>query len=91
MQKDRLVRVGTYNVRTLAVKGANGYGRDFSVLYEAARLDISVVGLQATRRAGRTEFAAAGFRVFLRERRRWASRGGVSRERVDLQQLHLHH
>ena len=62
--KGRLVRVATYNVRTLAVKGANGYGRDFSVLYEAARLDISVVGLQETRRAGRTEFAAAGFRVF---------------------------
>ena len=48
-------------MRTLAVKGANGYGRDFSVLYEAARLDISVEGLQETRRAGRTEFAAAGF------------------------------
>ena len=63
-QKGRLVRVATYNVRTLAVKGANGYGRDFSVLYEAARLDISVVGLQETRRAGRTESAAAGFRVF---------------------------
>ena len=63
-QKGRLVRVATYNVRTLAVKGANGYGRDFSVLYEAARLDISVVGLQETRRAGQTEFAAAGFRVF---------------------------
>ena len=51
-QKGRLVRVATYNVRTLAVKGAIGYGRDFSVLYEAARLDISVVGLQETRRAG---------------------------------------
>ena len=63
-QKGRLVRVATYNVRTFAVKGANGYGRDFSVLYEASRLDISVVGLQETRRAGRTEFAAAGFRVF---------------------------
>ena len=63
-QKGRLVGVATYNVRTFAVKGANGYGRDFSVLYEAARLDISVVGLQETRKAGRTEFAAAGFRVF---------------------------
>ena len=55
-------------MRTLAVKGANGYERDFSVLYEAARLDISVVGLQetlSTRRARRrTEFAAAGLRVF---------------------------
>ena len=63
-QKGRLVRVATYNVRILALKGANEYGRDFSVLYEAARLDISVVGLQETGRAGRTEFAAAGFRVF---------------------------
>ena len=36
------------------------------VLYEAARLDISllIVGLQETRRAGRMEFAAAGFRIF---------------------------
>ena len=63
-QKGRLVRVATYNVRTLAVKEANGYGRDFSVLFDAARLEISVVGLQETRRAGRKEFAAAGFRVF---------------------------
>ena len=50
-QEGRVVRVATYNVRTLAVKGANGYGRDFSVLYEAARLDISAVGLQERRRA----------------------------------------
>ena len=49
---------------TLVVKGANGYGRDYSVLDEATRLNISVVGLQETRRAGRTEFAAAGLRVF---------------------------
>ena len=63
-QKGRLVRVATYNVRTLAVKGANGYRRGFSVLYKAARLDISVIGLQETRRAGRAEFAAAGARVF---------------------------
>ena len=52
-QKGRLVRAATYNVRTLAVKGANGYGRDYSVLYEATRLDISVVELQETRRARR--------------------------------------
>ena len=91
-KKDRLVRVATYNVRTLAVKRANGYGQDFSVLYEAARLDISVVGLQETKRAGRTEFEAAGFRVFCcGSEEGLASRGGVSRERVDLQQLHRHH
>ena len=51
-QKGRLVRVASYNVRTLTVKGAHGYGRDYSVLYEAARLDISVVELQEIRRAG---------------------------------------
>ena len=46
------------------MKGANGWGRAYSVLHEAARLNISVVGLQETRRAGRTDFTAAGFRVF---------------------------
>ena len=63
-RQGRLVRVATYNVRTLAVNGANGYGRADSVLHEAAKQGISVVGLQEVRRPGRTEFAAAGFRVF---------------------------
>ena len=63
-RRSQLVKVATYNVRTLAVKGANGWGRAYSVLHEAARLNISVVGLQETRRAGRTDFTAAGFRVF---------------------------
>ena len=62
--KQHIRVVATYSVRTLAVKGANGYGRDYTVLYEPARLDISVVGLQETRRTGRAEFAAEGFRVF---------------------------
>ena len=63
-QKGRLVRVATYNERTLAVEGGNGYERDYGVFYEAARPDISMVALQETRKAGRTEFVAAGFRVF---------------------------
>ena len=88
-QNGRLVRVATYNVRTLAVKGANMYGRDYSVLYEAARLDISVVGLQEYWTNGIYSSRVPG--LLLRERGRWASRGGVSRKRVDLQQLHLHH
>ena len=58
------MRVATYNVRTMAVKGANGYGRADSVLHEAARQDVSVVGLQETRRLGHTQFTAAGFQVF---------------------------
>ena len=33
-------------------------------MYEEARLDISVVGPQETKRAGRKEFAVARFRVF---------------------------
>ena len=48
----------------MAVNGANGYGRAESVLHEAAKQDISVVGLQETRRPARTIFAAAGFQVF---------------------------
>ncbi|CAB1106171.1 unnamed protein product [Ectocarpus sp. CCAP 1310/34] len=63
-QQGQLLRVATWNVRTLAVNGANGYGRAYSVLHEAARQDVSVVGMQETRRVGRTEVAAAGFRVF---------------------------
>ena len=62
-RQGRLVRVATYNVRTMAVKGANGYGRADSVLHEAAKQGISFVGLQEVRRPGRTEFAASGFRV----------------------------
>ncbi|CAB1101750.1 unnamed protein product [Ectocarpus sp. CCAP 1310/34] len=63
-QQGQLLRVATWHVRALAVNRANGYGPAYSVLHEAARQDASVVGMQETRRAGRTEFAAAGFRVF---------------------------
>ena len=35
-QKAALFKVATYNVRSLSVKGANGYGRDEVVLHEAA-------------------------------------------------------
>ena len=48
----------------MAVNGANGRGWADSVLHEAAKQGISIVGLQETRRPGRTEFAAAGFQVF---------------------------
>ena len=34
-QKVALFEVATYNVRSLSVKGANGYGRDEVVLHEA--------------------------------------------------------
>ena len=63
-QKEAIVVVATYNVRTLAVKGTNGYGHDECVLAKARQLGIDFVGLQETRRRGRTEFFAAGYRVF---------------------------
>ena len=59
-----MVKVAIYNVRrSLSVKGANGYGRDEVVLHEAAAKNISVLGIQETRRPGRTVSTAAGFRV----------------------------
>lgn len=35
-QRDRVHRVATWNVRTLAVNGTNGYGRAYCILAEAA-------------------------------------------------------
>ena len=63
-RQGQLVRVAAYNTRTLAVNGANGYGRADSVLQEAARQGTSFVGMQEVRGPGRTEFSASGFRVF---------------------------
>ena len=56
--------VATYNVRILAVKGRNGYGHAECVLAKARQLGCDFVGLQETRRPGKTEFSAAGYRVF---------------------------
>ena len=55
--------VPTYNVRTLAVKGNNGYGRAECVLAKVRQLGCNLIGLQETRRSGKTEFSAAGYRV----------------------------
>ena len=63
-QKKALVVVATYNVRTLAVKGRNGHGHAERVLAKARQLGCDFVGLQETRRAGKTEFSKAGYRVF---------------------------
>ena len=51
--------VATYNVRTLAVIGRNGYGHAECVLAKARQLGCDFVGLQETRRAGKTEFSKA--------------------------------
>ena len=61
--------VATYDVRTLTVKGLtvkgkNGYGHAECVLAKAQQLGCDVIGLQETRRSGKTESSAAEYRVF---------------------------
>ena len=55
-----------YNVRTLAVKGKNGYGHDEHVLAKGRQLGCTsiFIGLDVTRRSGSTTFRAAAYRVF---------------------------
>ena len=67
----------TYNVRTLAVKERNGYGHAECVLAKARQLGCDFVGLQETRRAGKTEFSAAGYRVFCSGQKGLESRQGL--------------
>ena len=45
-----------YNVRTLAVKGKNGYGHAECVLAKARQLGCDFIGLQETRRSRKTVF-----------------------------------
>ena len=52
--------VAAYNVRTLAVKGKNGCGHAECVLAKAWQLECDFIGLQETRRSGKTEFCAGG-------------------------------
>lgn len=76
-QKEALVAVATYNVRTLAVKGKNGYGHDERILTKVQQLGCDFVGLQETRRAGRTTFRAAGYQVFCSGQEETAARQGL--------------
>ena len=71
--------VATYNVRTLAVKGKNVYGNAEGVLAKARQLGYDFIGQQETRRWGKTEFSAAGYRVFRsgQEKRSWAGSQGI--------------
>ena len=46
--------VATYNKRTLAVKGKNGYEHVECVLAKARQLRCDFLGLQETRRSGKT-------------------------------------
>ena len=69
--------VATYNVRTLAVKGKNGYGHDERVLAKGRQLGCDFIGLQETRRSGSTTFGAAGYRVFCSRQEKTAPRQGL--------------
>ena len=73
-----MVKVATYNVRILSVKGANGYGQDEVVLHEAAAKNIAVLGIQETRRPERAVSTAAGFRVFYSGSTQGGQRGVAS-------------
>lgn len=52
--KGTLVVEATYDARTLVVKGKDGYGHGECVLAKARHLGCDFVGLQETRRRGRT-------------------------------------
>ena len=57
------LNVVTWNVRSLSHTGRHGAGHAEVLLRKCKVLDCDVIGLQETRRPGRTEFAAAGYRV----------------------------
>ena len=54
----------TWNVCSLFLTGRRGAGHADVLLQKCKVLGCDVIGLQETRRPGRAEFAAAGYRVF---------------------------
>ena len=58
------LNVPTWNVRSLSLTGRRGAGHAEVLLQKCKVLGCDVIGLQETRRPGRTEFAAEGYRVF---------------------------
>ena len=58
------LNVATWNVRSLSLPGRRGAGHAEVLLQKCKVLGCDVIGLQEMRRPGRTEFAAAGYRVF---------------------------
>ena len=58
------LNVATWNVRSSSLTGRRGAGHAEVLLQKCKVLDCDAIGLQETRSPGRTEFAAAGYRVF---------------------------
>ena len=69
--------VATYTVRTLAVKGKNGYAHDKRVLAKSQQFGRDFIGLQETRRSGSTTFLAVGYRVLCSGQEKTADRQGL--------------
>ena len=62
--RGREITVATRNVRTMAVDGKHGVGRELDVLSVYDRLGCDVIGLQETRRSGHSAFSQAGYLVY---------------------------
>ena len=62
--RDGELNIATWNVRSLSLTGRRGAGHAGVLLQKCKVLGCDVIGLQETRRPGRTEFATAGYRVF---------------------------
>ena len=58
------LNVATWNVHSLSLTGRRGAGHAEVLLQKCKVLGCDVIGLQETRRSGRTEFTAVGYRVF---------------------------
>ena len=58
------LNVATWNVPSLSLTGCRGAGHTEVLLQKCKVLGCDVIGLQETRRPGRTAFVAAGYRVF---------------------------
>ena len=58
------LNVATWNVRSFSLTGRRGAGHAEVLLKKYKVLGCDIIGLHETRRPGRTEFAAAGYRVF---------------------------
>ena len=61
------LNIATWNVRSLSLTGRRGAGHAEVLLQKCKVLGCDVIGLQETRRPGRTEFATAEYRVFCSE------------------------
>ena len=57
------LNLATWNARSLSLTGRRGAGHAEVLLQKCKVLGCDVIGLQETRRPGRTEFTAAGYRV----------------------------